>query len=140
MSKRSNIFLSLCNFLQGDNSVVNREAGQWPDPRKLVSLKLEYSATPMCLRPICQKPNTSKPGKPLSDLQPVWQRARSGVRDLRILGLRHTFAATAITSGQDLPGIGKLLGHTQVQTTARYAHLAAEPVKIAADAEAQNLR
>ena len=29
--------------------------------------------------------------------------------------------------------IGKLLGHTQVQTTARYAHLAAEPVKSAAN-------
>ncbi len=29
--------------------------------------------------------------------------------------------------------IGKLLGHTQVQTTARYAHLAADPVKAAAD-------
>ena len=36
--------------------------------------------------------------------------------------------------------IGKLLGHTQVQTAARYAHLAAEPVKPAADAVAQNLR
>ena len=29
--------------------------------------------------------------------------------------------------------IGKLLGHTQVQTTARYAHLAADPVKQAVD-------
>jgi hypothetical protein len=28
--------------------------------------------------------------------------------------------------------IGKLLGHTQVQTTARYAHLASDPVKQAA--------
>ncbi len=32
-----------------------------------------------------------------------------------------------------LPMIGKLLGHTQVQTTARYAHLAADPVKLAAN-------
>jgi site-specific recombinase XerD len=30
--------------------------------------------------------------------------------------------------------LGKLLGHTQVQTTARYAHLAADPVKTAANA------
>ena len=43
-------------------------------------------------------------------------------------------------SGQGLPMIGKLLGHTQVQTTARYAHLAAEPLRMAADAVAQNLR
>ncbi len=36
--------------------------------------------------------------------------------------------------------IGKLLGHTQVQTTARYAHLAADPVRSAADAVATSLR
>ncbi len=82
------------------------------------------------------------PGKPLSDLQPFWQRvrARAGVKDVRIHDLRHTFASAAVASGQGLPMIGKLLGHTQVQTTARYAHLAAEPVKMAADAVAQNLR
>jgi len=81
------------------------------------------------------------PGKPLSDLQPFWQRvrARAGVKDVRIHDLRHTFASTAVASGQGLPMIGKLLGHTQVQTTARYAHLAAEPVRMAADAVAQNL-
>lgn len=82
------------------------------------------------------------PGKRLSDLQPFWQRvrARAGVKDVRIHDLRHTFASTAVASGQGLPMIGKLLGHTQVQTTARYAHLAAEPVRMAADAVAQNLR
>lgn len=82
------------------------------------------------------------PGKPLSDLQPFWQRvrARAGVKDVRIHDLRHTFAWAAVASGQGLPMIGKLLGHTQVQTTARYAHLAAEPVRLAADAVAQNLR
>jgi hypothetical protein len=35
--------------------------------------------------------------------------------------------------------IGKLIGHTQVQTTARYAHLAADPVRTAADAVANTL-
>jgi integrase len=82
------------------------------------------------------------PGKRLSDLQPFWQRvrARAGVKDVRIHDLRHTFASTAVASGQDPLMIGKLIGHTQVQTTARYAHLAAEPVRMAADAVAQNLR
>ena len=81
-------------------------------------------------------------GKPLSDLQPFWQRvrARAGVKDVRIHDLRHTFASTAVASGQGLPMIGKLLGHTQVQTTARYAHLAADPVKSAADSVAASLR
>jgi integrase len=82
------------------------------------------------------------PGKPLSDLQPFWQRvrARAGVKDVRIHDLRHTFASTAVASGHGLPMIGKLLGHTQVQTTARYAHLAADPVRTAADTVASSLR
>jgi len=75
------------------------------------------------------------PGAPLYDLQPFWQRVRTrtGLKDVRIHDLRHTFASTAVAGGQGLPIIGKLLGHTQVQTTARYAHLAADPVRIAAD-------
>jgi integrase len=81
-------------------------------------------------------------GKPLNDLQPFWQRvlARAGVKDVRIHDLRHTFASTAVASGQSLPMIGKLLGHTQVQTTARYAHLAADSVRDAADSVATSLR
>ena len=75
------------------------------------------------------------PGARLSDLQPFWQRlrARAGLKDARIHDLRHTFASAAVAAGQGLPMIGKLLGHTQVQTTARYAHLAADPVKAAAE-------
>ena len=46
----------------------------------------------------------------------------SGLTDLR-----HSFASGAVALGESLPMIGKLLGHTQVQTTARYAHLAADP-------------
>jgi hypothetical protein len=71
----------------------------------------------------------TKPGARLTDLQPFWQRvrARAGLKDVRIHDLRYTFASTAVASGQGLPMIGKLLGHAQVQTTARYAHLAADP-------------
>ena len=81
------------------------------------------------------------PGGRLSDLQPFWQRvrARAGLKDVRIHDLRHTFASTAVASGQGLPMIGKLLGHTQVQTTARYAHLAADPIKNAADQVASEI-
>ena len=80
-------------------------------------------------------------GKRLSDLQPFWQRvrARAGLKDVRVHDLRHTFASTAVASGQGLPMIGKLLGHTQVQTTARYAHLAVDPVKAAAERVSSSL-
>ena len=82
-----------------------------------------------------------KPNARLTDLQPFWQRvrARAGLKDARIHDLRHTFASTAVASGQGLPMIGKLLGHTQVQTTARYAHLATDPVKLAANSVSNQL-
>lgn len=69
------------------------------------------------------------PGQHLTDLQPFWQRVRgrAGLKDARIHDIRHTFASVAVSNGMSLPIIGKLLGHTQVQTTARYAHLAREP-------------
>ena len=46
--------------------------------------------------------------------------------------LRHSFASRALALGEGLPMIGKLLGHTQVQTTARYAHLARDTMKVSA--------
>jgi integrase len=57
----------------------------------------------------------------------------TSLADVRIHDLRHSFASGAVALGESLPMIGKLLGHTQVQTTARYAHLAADPVKAAAE-------
>ncbi len=41
-------------------------------------------------------------------------------------------APVAPHPGENLPTIGKLLGHTQVQTTARYAHLARDTVQASA--------
>ena len=72
-----------------------------------------------------------KPGAHLTDLQHPWRRirARADLDEVRIHDLRHAFASRALALGESLPMIGKLLGHTQVQTTARYAHLANESVK-----------
>ena len=42
---------------------------------------------------------------------------------------RHSFASRALAFGESLPMIAKLLGHSQIQTTARYAHLARQSVK-----------
>jgi integrase len=75
------------------------------------------------------------PNAHLTDLERPWRRIRerAGLADVRIHDLRHSFASNAIGLGEALPIIGKLLGHTQVQTTARYAHLANNPVQLAAD-------
>ena len=74
------------------------------------------------------------PGSHLSDIQHPWRRirARAELPDVRIHDLRHSFASRALALGEGLPMIGKLLGHTQVQTTARYAHLAQDTVKASA--------
>jgi integrase len=74
-----------------------------------------------------------KPGSHLTVLQHPWRRirAKAGLDDVRIHDLRHSYASGALALGEGLPMIGKLLGHTQVQTTARYAHLANDPVKTA---------
>lgn len=76
----------------------------------------------------------TKDGAYLTDLQHPWRRIRAaaGLDDVRIHDLRHSYASRALALGEGLPMIGKLLGHTQVQTTARYAHLANQPVKAAA--------
>jgi integrase len=75
-----------------------------------------------------------KDGARLTDLQHPWRRIReqAGLSDVRIHDLRHSYASGALALGEGLPMIGKLLGHTQIQTTARYAHLANDPVKTAA--------
>ena len=82
-----------------------------------------------------------KPGAHLTDLQHPWRRirARAGLDDVRIHDLRHSFASRALALGESLPMIGKLLGHTQVQTTARYAHLARDSVKASASKIADSI-
>jgi len=55
----------------------------------------------------------------------IWYevRKRAEIEDCRLHDLRHNFASVAASNGASLPMIGALLGHTQAQTTARYAHL-----------------
>lgn len=48
---------------------------------------------------------------------------RAKIKGARIHDLRHTFASLLVSSGESLPVIGALLGHTQAKTTSRYAHL-----------------
>ncbi len=74
------------------------------------------------------------PGSYITDLQKPWRRirARAELEDVRIHDLRHSYASRALVLGESLTMIGKLLGHTQVQTTARYAHLARNSIQNAA--------
>ena len=80
-------------------------------------------------------------GTRLHTLNASWQivRREAGLEDIRLHELRHSFASRALALGESLPTIRKLLGHTQVQTTARYAHLGRRSVKIAAARIADSL-
>jgi integrase len=76
------------------------------------------------------------PGQPLKALWHVWHfvRRKTGLgRDARVYDLRHTFASVGAGGGLSLPIIGRLLGHTQHRTTQRYAHLADDPLREAAE-------
>ncbi|MCP3960298.1 MAG: tyrosine-type recombinase/integrase [bacterium] len=75
------------------------------------------------------------PSAPRADLTKPWRRIRilAQLEDVRIHDLRHTHAAVGAGLGLSLPMLGRLLGHTQPVTTARYAHLAVDPMHEAAD-------
>ena len=83
----------------------------------------------------------SRAGQRLANLNAQWVvvRKRAGLEDVRIHDLRHSFASRALALGEGLAMIGKLLGHRQVQTTARYAHLARESVKTSAARVAESI-
>ena len=64
-------------------------------------------------------------GTHLRTLDNAWPRlrARAGLSDVRIHDLRHSYASRALALGESLPMIARLLGHREIETTARYAHL-----------------
>ncbi len=73
-------------------------------------------------------------GRHMRNLHDPWKivRERAELRDMRLHDLRHSYASRALALGESLPMIGRLLGHTRVETTARYAHLAKDAVHASA--------
>ncbi len=84
----------------------------------------------------------AKRGSHLVNLEKPWRRIRAeaGLEDVRLHDLRHSFASMAVAGGLSLPIIGALLGHTQPGTTARYAHLADDPLRQATDMIGANMK
>jgi site-specific recombinase XerD len=64
--------------------------------------------------------------QPFQNIFYAWNTARrlAGLPDVRIHDLRHTFASTLVNQGVALYEVQKLLGHANIKTTERYAHLA----------------
>jgi integrase len=74
-------------------------------------------------------------GKPYVSIFYAWNTARKsvGLSDVRMHDLRHSFASLLINSGRTLYEVQHILGHTQVKTTQRYAHLSQDTLLAAAN-------
>ena len=79
-------------------------------------------------------PSPLTPDRPRTELD-LWKRVRklAGIEGVRIHDLRHTFASQAAIQGIPLPVVARLLGHSQVQMTLRYAHVSDRDVEAAAE-------
>ncbi|MDE2892486.1 MAG: tyrosine-type recombinase/integrase [Chloroflexota bacterium] len=69
----------------------------------------------------------------------LWHRVRreAGIEDVRLHDLRHTFASQAVISGIPVPVVSRMLGHSNVRMTLRYAHLGDREIEEAAETVGQ---
>ena len=77
--------------------------------------------------------NREKP-RSADSVDGLWKlvRKRAGIEDVRLHDLRHSVASQAVLNGVPLPVVARLLGHSQVSMTLRYAHVADKEVEAAA--------
>ena len=83
----------------------------------------------------------SKFGKPFANIFNAWNtaRKRAGLPNVRLHDLRHTFASTLVNAGAPLYTVQKLLGHSTITMTQRYAHLNQESLVASAEIAASLL-
>ncbi|MFC1818900.1 tyrosine-type recombinase/integrase [Thermodesulfobacteriota bacterium] len=76
--------------------------------------------------------------KPHVQIHRAWNNARivAGLPDVRMHDLRHSMASNMVNSGRSIYEVAKVLGHSQLKTTQRYAHLSQETLLEAVDAAA----
>jgi integrase len=82
-----------------------------------------------------------KDGDHLKEIRRVWEAVRFAAKleAVRLHDLRHSYASVPAASGESLLVIQSLLGHTDIATTGRYAHLGDDPVKRAATKTAADI-
>ncbi len=83
-------------------------------------------------------PSPKCPKTHLTTIKHGWQTARdaASLPGLRIHDLRHSAASFMVNSGVDLFAVGKVLGHANVASSARYSHLAQDTLLAAVEAGA----
>lgn len=82
-----------------------------------------------------------KAGSPLAEPKFIHERVcqRAGIQDFRIHDLRHSFASLAASGGASIYSIAKLLGHSQVSTSQRYAHFADDALRAISEQVAETV-
>ncbi len=80
-------------------------------------------------------PSVRDPSRPQCRSLPLWYRVRreAGIEDVRLHDLRHTVASQAALNGVPLPVVARLLGHSDVRMTMRYAHVGDREIEAAAE-------
>ena len=78
-------------------------------------------------------PSRLSTDEPTQDIKRFWREIQrdADLSDVRMHDLRHTFASHLVSSGTSEAIVGRLLGHTQPQTTRRYVRLAGDPLRVA---------
>ena len=79
--------------------------------------------------------------QPFAGLKKIWRqiRKRADLEDVRLHDLRHSYASVGVSNGTSLYVVGKLLGHADADSTKRYAHLADDPLRRAADSISEDI-
>ncbi len=122
-------------------------AGVWTKPRENTKAKREHRIplSAPALRLLTAMRETAGPSPYLFpshgvaghvvEIKSAWARITKTAKleNARIHDLRHTYASFLASAGFSLPTVGALLGHTQAQTTQRYAHLLDDPLRAATD-------
>ena len=80
-------------------------------------------------------PSPLDPSRPRYPDLSLWYRVRreAGIEDVRLHDLRHSHASHAVMNGVPVPVVARLLGHSNVRMTMRYAHLADRDIEAAAE-------
>ena len=86
-------------------------------------------------------PSARDPARPRGPELNLWYRVRSEaeIEEVRLHDLRHTHASHAVMNGVPVPVVSRLLGHSNVRMTLRYAHLGNREIEDAAESIGQSI-
>ena len=112
---------------------ARRQHGAEDDPAR--QQRPGYSQPATARQESFHVPSPLNPARPRCPDSRFWHRIRreAGIEDVRLHDLRHTMASHAVMNGVPVPVVSRLLGHSNVRMTLRYAHLADRDIEAAAE-------